>query len=157
MLEEIIILEKEQYVVNTMDILMTGTMECGAMRMLELVKTQANIQKTQRGCKVTERVKSHVSQVIFLTNYIFMWISFNTRWFILSYCFLIIAFKVINVTSIGTEIMSTNYPKPYLFNEHIAYRIQIPEDQKFYLHFLAFELQNPEQLDKWRDWKIDCK
>ena len=64
---------------------------------------------------------------------------------------------MINVTSIGTEIMSTNYPKPYLFNEQIAYRIQIPEDQKFYLHFLAFELQNPEQLDKWRDWKIDCK
>ena len=72
MLEEIIISEKEQYVVNTMDILMAGTMESGAMQMLELVKMQTSIPQTQKGYKVTERVKSHVSQVIFLTNYIFM-------------------------------------------------------------------------------------
>ena len=154
MLGEIIISEKEQYVANTMDILMSGTMECGAMRMWQLVKMQANTQKTQKCFKDMERAKLHVRQVIHLKKQIFMeiwWIRKPTYYFVFA------AFKVIEVTSVGTEIVSTNHPKPYLFNEHIAYRIKIPEDQKFFLHFLAFELQNPEQLDKWRDWEIDCK
>ena len=76
MLEEKIISETEKYVVNTMDIVMSGTMECGAMLMWQYVKMQANIQKTQQRCKVMVRVKSHVRQVINLTKQIFM----GTSW-----------------------------------------------------------------------------
>ena len=63
---------------------------------------------------------------------------------------------MIEVTSVGAEINSPNYPKEYPSNQHIGYHIKIPDDQKFYLEFLAFELQDP-WVDPWNEWSTKCK
>ena len=82
---------------------------------------------------------------------------FNARLDRIILSIVIIAFEIVNVTTIGAEIVSTNHPKPYLLNEHIAYHIKITGEKRFYLDFLSFELQNPKQLNEWNDGDISCE
>ena len=84
-------------------------------------------------------------------------ISFKAKLEKITLIIVIIAFRVVNFTTIGAEIVSTNHPKPYLLNEHIAYHIKITGEKRFYLDFLSFELQNPKQLNEWNDGDISCE